>query len=110
MESHLQCPDSIGKHDIGSCNDRLGVDCGGRASSASAVCGDDGVDQAEMDPRNAEQGGNHVARLPAFSIMQILVNQRQNADQRVEAQCISRYFVRAALAEYDPHVRIEPIA
>ena len=48
--------------------------------------------------------------MPAFPIVQVLVDQRQNADQRVEAQCVSGYFVCAALAEYDPHVRIEPLA
>ena len=110
IESHLQCADIIGEHDVGGCDDRVGVDCGGRAPSAGAVRGDNGVDHAEMDRRRAEQCGDHVARMPAFPIVQVLVDQRQNADQRVEAQCVSGHFVGAALAEYDPHVGIEPVA
>ena len=71
---------------------------------------DNGVDHAELDRRRAEQCGDHVAGMPAFPIVQVLVDQRQDADQRVEAQCVSGYFVGAALAEHDPHVGIEPVA
>ena len=110
IEPHLQRTDMISQHDIGGCDDRIGLDRRGRASAAGAVRADDPVYQAELHRCHAQQCGDHVAGMAACSVMQVLVDQRQNTDQRVEAQCVARGLVGSVLAEHDPDIRIEPLA
>ena len=66
IESHLQCPDIIGEHDVGGRDDRVGVDSDGRATSAGAVRGDNGVDHAELDRSHADQCGGHITGFRRF--------------------------------------------
>ena len=69
---------------------------------------DDGIDQTELYGCRRQQRGNDVAGVSASAIVQILVGQRQHANQRVEAKCIACRFVRSVLGKNDADVGVEP--
>ncbi len=98
----------ISQHDIGGCDDRICLDRIGRASTTCAVRAANAIDQTELNRSHTQQCGDHVAGMAAFSIMQILVDQRENTDQSVKAQCVAGSFVGAILAEDDSYIWVEP--
>ena len=85
------------------------LDLFGRSFAANPVRADHAIDQAELHRRHVEQRRDHVARMPAPPIVQILVDQRQHADQSIETQRVACGLIRPVLGEDDADIGVQPV-
>ncbi len=110
IDAHLGCPCVIGEEQTARGDHRLGLDAQRCAVAGAAMSADERIDQREVDRHRTQKVDRHLGGVEPMAVVVVLVLQRQDAQQGIEAQRIGVAFVRPVLREDDPEMRVRPDA